>query len=316
MKDTPCIRIGHLKIVDHLILGIAALQLKKSKRNLTHSTLETIAMNSWNQVCDDLTCGNIDGAFIPSPMAIQLFASGLAIKVLMFTHRSGSIIVKNRASHIKHLSDFKGKTVLIPSKFSIQHMLFHRLLSSVGLKLGAHDDNDTDVASEVVNPFLMSEMLKNDQDKDIAGFAVAEPYGSKAVYEKIATKICLSEKLWKNHPCCVFALKTSFIENHPEAVQEVISLFTQTGQHIADAKNDDILFMAHNFLGQNKEITRQILLKADIHFNPSLLIANIDALYIIQNYMTDAMGVFKNKIDVNTLVDNSFILTALSEKNH
>lgn len=316
MKDIPCIRIGHLKIVDHLILGIADCQFKKNETNLSRSTLETIAMTSWEQVCDALTSGDINGAFITAPLAMHLFASGLDIRILMFTHRSGSVIVKSRASGINNIADFKGKTVLVPSKFSIQNMLLHRLLSSAGLKLGTHDDNDADVAGEVVNPFLMTEMLKNDQDNDIAGFAVADPYGSKAVYEGIATKICPSGKLWKNHPCCVFVLKTSLMENYPEAVKEIISLFTQTGRYIEDTKGDDILSMACCFLGQKKRITQQMLLKTDIHFNPSLLIPDINALNTIQNYMTDAMGVLKNKFDINTLVDNSFILSTLPESNH
>jgi len=45
-----------------------------------------------------------------------------------------------------------------------------------------------------------------------------------------------------------------------------------------------------------------------MNFRPSLLIPDIDALNMIQNYMTDTMGVLKNKIDINYLVDASFIL--------
>ena len=313
MKDNPCIRIGHLKIVDHLILGIADLQLKNNGINLNHSTLETLAMNSWEQVCDGLKEGDINGAFITAPLAIDLFAKGLDIRLLMFTHRSGSVIVKNKAAGINNIADFKGKTVLIPSELSIQNMLLHRLLSTVGLKLGPHDDITADVVREVVNPFLMTEMLINDQDNDIAGFAVAEPFGNEAVHKKIAAKLCTSESLWKDHPCCVFVLHKSFMEHYLEAVKEIISLFIQTGQHIEETKDDELLSMVQDFLDQKKEVTRQILLETDIGFNPSLLIPDIDALNTIQKYMTDVMGVLKNKIDMNHFVDNSFIVNTLSK---
>ena len=56
-----------------------------------------------------------------------------AISMLMFTHRAGSRIIV--PEQIQKLTDFKGKSILIPHRFSIQHMLVHRLLSAGKLKL-------------------------------------------------------------------------------------------------------------------------------------------------------------------------------------
>ena len=308
MKNNPSICIGHLKIVDHLILGLVDIKLKASELTLAHSNLETIAMNSWDQVSDGLQEGEINAAFIPAPIAMDLFASGLDIKLLMFVHRSGSVIVKNSNLDTNNIMDFKNKTVLVPSELSIQNMLLHRLLSSARLKLGSYDDIHADVTREIVNPFLMNEMLANDQDNDIAGFTVSEPFGTKAVMDNIATQVCSSHSLWKDHPCCVFVLKTSFIRQNHKAVQEIVSLFTQTGQNIEKSKTEKIISMAQDFLDQDKEVIEHVLLETDISFSPSLLIPDIDALNMIQNYMTDTMGVMKNKIEIDDLVDSSFIL--------
>ena len=308
MKNNPSICIGHLKIVDHLILGLVDLQLKANELALAHSNLETSAMNSWDQVSDGLQEGEINAAFIPAPIAMDLFSSGLDIKLLMFVPRSGSVIVKNSNLDTNNIMDFKTKTVLVPSELSIQNMLLHRLLSSAKLKLGSYEDIHADVKREIVNPFLMNEMLANDQDNDIAGFAVAEPFGTKAVMDNIATQVCTTQSLWKDHPCCVFVLKTSFIKQNHKAVQEIVSLFTQTGQNIEKSKNEKIISMAQDFLDQEKKLIEHILLKTDMSFRPSLLIPDIDALNMIQNYMTDTMGVLKNKIEINHLVDASFIL--------
>jgi len=313
MRDNPCIRIGHLKIVDHLILGITGLQLKKNGTKLSHSTLETVAMNSWDQICDGLAQSDINGAFISAPLAMDLFAAGLDIRALMFTHRSGSMIVKNKTAGIGNIADFKGKTILVPSELCVQNMLLHRLLSTAGLTVGAHDDINTDVSYEVVNPFLMTEMLANDHDNDIAGFVAPEPFGSKAIQEGFAKKVCTSQKLWKNHPCSLFVLKTSFMKQYFEATEEIISLFVQTGQYIEKAADDKILATAHHFLEQDKEVTKAVLLDSGVCFDSSLLIPDIEALNIIQDYMTDTMGVLKNKIDMNLFVDSSFILNILSE---
>lgn len=313
MKDIPCIRIGHLKTVDHLILGRSTYLLKKKDPCLTRATLETIRMNSWDQICDGLTGSDLHGAFITAPLSMALFSAGLDIKLLMFAHRSGSVILRKKTPGIIRLADFKGKTFLVPSELSIQNMLLHRLLSCAGLKLGPHDDTRADVFQEVVNPFLMIEMLMNDHDDDLAGCAVAEPIGSQGICDKVAATVCTSESLWKGHPCSGFVLKSSFIEQYPKAVAELVSLFVRAGQDLGDTGNDEILCMAHNFLGQKKEIVRHALKTSAIRFDPSLLIPDTGALDMIQTYMSDTMKVLKNKIDMTDFVDNSFIINRVSE---
>lgn len=316
MKETPCIRIGHLKIVDHLIIGIAHLQIKKKEVCLAHSNLETRAMNSWEQVCDALKEGEINGAFISSPMAMDLFSSGLDISALMFTHRSGSMIVKSRASGIRNIADFKGKTMLVPSELCVQTMLVHRLLSSAGLNLSGPDDIRADVVREVVPGYLMSKMLGGDQDNDIAGFIVSDPFGNKAIQNGSAAKVCTTQSLWEKHPDSLFVLNSSFVEQYPEAVQELIHLFAQTGQFIEGTENDTLLSMACSFLDQDKTITGPALLESQVHFDPSSLVPDLGALDMIQDYMADVMGVLKNKTDLNLLVSPSFISNTLSENNH
>ncbi len=313
MKNKPSVCIGHLRVVDHLILGFVDRQLKTKKRDMTHSNLEIKPMNAWEQVSDRLKEGSLDGAFIPAPLAMNLFASGLDIRLLMFVHRSGSLIVKKRNPEIKSIKDFQGKTVLVSSKLSIQNMLLHRLLSSVKLKPGTHEDTRADVIIETANPSLMNEMLANDPDNDIAGVTVAEPFGSEAIFNGLASKICTSQTLWQNHPCCVFVLKTSFIKQDSKAVQEIVDLFIHAGQHIENTPKNKMVSLSHDFLDQKKEIVEKVLLKTNISYKPSLLVPDIDALNIIQNYMADVMGVLKNKIEITDFVDNSFILDTISE---
>ncbi len=316
MIEYPCIRIGHLKTFDHLILGIADLHLKKQSRTLSRSTLEPVAMNAWHPVCESLLNEEIEGAFIPAPLAMDLFASGLDIRLLMFTHRSGSVILKSKLSGIKSMAGFKGKTVLVPSELSIQNMLLHRLLSSAGLSFGTHDHVTVDVVREVVPSCLMAEMTAHDDDHDIAGFALEEPFGSEAQKKGLATMLCTTGSLWKNHPGSVFVLRTSFLEKHPEAVKELISLFVQTARFIEENKNDGLLSLAQLFLGQDKDIVRHILFETDLTYDTNLLIPDPEVLNIIQDYMAGPMGVMNAAIDINRLIDRSFILQALSEKMH
>ena len=316
MIDHPCIRIGHLKIFEHLILGIADLHLKNQVRTLKASTLEPVAMNAWHQVCESLLAGEIDGAFLPAPLAMDLFASGLDIRLLMFTHRSGSVILKNKLSGVKTIADFKDKTVLVPAELSIQNMFLHRLLSSAGLKFGTHDNTAVDVVRETAPSYLMAEMAGCDDDQDIAGFAVEEPFAREAEIKGIATKICTTGSLWKNHPGSVFVLRASFIENYPETVKEIVSLFIETAQFIEENKNDVLISLARIFLKQDKDIIQDILCKTDLTYDKALLVPDFESLNIIQGYMSGTMGILNSTIDLNRLIDRSFILPTILEKVH
>jgi NitT/TauT family transport system substrate-binding protein len=246
---------------------------------------------------------------------MDLFASGLDIRLLMLAHRGGSVIVKNKALDIKKLTDFKGHTILIPAELSVQNMLLHRLLSSAGLKFGAHDDRTADVTGEVAAPCLMAEMVMADADHDIAGFAVAEPFGSEAVQKKIAASYCTTASLWKNHPCCVFALKSSVITQSFNAVNELVAGFVRAGQLLENKTPDSTLAMVQTFLEVNSDMVRQVLTGSDICFAPQLLIPDRRVLSLIQDYMADTMGIIKSKAPLDTLIDSSFITRALSEIN-
>ena len=82
MAGKPVIKIGHLKITDHLILGVTDLKLKKGMENFEHCSLQPVLKNGWNEVADDLSAGAIDGAFILAPTAMDIFKSGVDIKLL------------------------------------------------------------------------------------------------------------------------------------------------------------------------------------------------------------------------------------------
>lgn len=310
MEETPCIRIGHLKIVDHLILGLAGLGLETGELNLSCSRLSPLVMTSWEQIREALVCKNIEAAFLTVPMAMDLFASGLDIRLLMFTNRSGSLIVKKTGAKIKTIADFKGKTVLVPSDLSIQAMLLHRLLSTASLKLGPHDDNTADVAYEVVPAFLMSEMLKNDTDNDIAGFIAEEPHGSQAVLNGTAKKICSSQDLWNNHPCCCFVIHAPVLDKHPEAITEIIDLFLQIAAALEHPENDHTVLDAQKFLCCEKPLIQDVLMKKAVRFDPSLLVPDIRALDTIADYMKKSMDRTKHDIDIKRFVDNTIILNS------
>jgi NitT/TauT family transport system substrate-binding protein len=319
MEKNLNIRIGHLKIIDHLILGHSVFRLQSTDAQLRHSTLENVPMNSWEQICDGLRQRDLHGAFITVPLAMDLFAAGLDISFLMFVHRSGSLMVKSRQARIKNLGDLKGTSILIPHNLSVQHLLLHKLRTAAGLNLGPQDSFVTDpkkILVESTSPFLMPQILENDRDLDIGACIVPEPYGSQAITQGFADKLCTSDSLWKDHPCCGFVIQKDLETSHGKALEELVGHFFQSAHILATQPppfEGKILDFAQNFLGQKKDIVRQALLNSKISYSPQKLLPNLEKLDIIQTYLTDTMGVMSRTIDLDAFVNPALANEALSE---
>ena len=305
MAEKPTIKIGYLKITDHLILGVTAKKLEKGMENFEHCALEPVVKNGWNEVADALSVKSLDGALVLAPTAMDLFKSGVDLKLLLLAHKSGSILVKNKRANIQSIEDFAGKTVLIPYQLSIHNMLFHKLLSEKGLKPGRATEKGIDVTLEVVAPFQMPEALEYDEEGEIGGFIVAEPFGSQVVANGHGEEFQLSKDLWPNHPCCVFVMRNEIIEKHPEAIQEICTSFVRSGLAI-DAQPDPAAVIGGEFLSQDKGIIHKVLTDPPDRILTGELFPQIEDLDTIQRYMMDQMHIMTSLIDLDKFVDTSF----------
>jgi NitT/TauT family transport system substrate-binding protein len=63
------LRVGHLQIIDHLILGIT------KRKPLEKVELELIPKVGWNEIGDALKADELDVAFMLAPFAMDLFYS-------------------------------------------------------------------------------------------------------------------------------------------------------------------------------------------------------------------------------------------------
>ncbi|MCD4722788.1 MAG: ABC transporter substrate-binding protein [Desulfobacula sp.] len=305
MAEKPALKIGYLKITDHLILGVTDLKLKKGMEKFEHCTLNPVLKNGWNEVADALSVKSLDGALILAPTAMDLFKAGTDIKLLLFAHKSGSILVKSKNAHIEKIEDFAGKTVLIPYQLSVHNMLFHKLLSEKGLKPGRSTEKGIDVTLEVVAPFQMPEALEYDEEGEIGGFIVAEPIGSQVIAKGFGEEFYLSKDLWPNHPCCVFVVRNEIIEKHPEAIQEICDSFVKSGLAI-DAQPGPASIIGGDFLSQDKEVIKKVLTDPPDRILTGELFPIIKDLDTIQKYMMDEMKIMTSLIDLEKFVDTSF----------
>lgn len=308
MHNTPEIRIGYLNITDHLIMETTRYRHDRGQFVLKNAVLNAQLMVSFHQVLDALIENRIDGGFVPLPAALDLFGRGMEIRLLMFAHRSGSVMVQSRA--VKKLSDFRGRSMLVPHFLSMQTMLSHKLFSAAGLRLGIGSDPETDVAVETVPPFLMPDMLANDREGDIGGYFVPEPFGTRSVMNDCGTILCPSDHLFKLHPCSVLVMADAFVSTYPEAVRELMEQLYESADILDRQDFDSLDDMLLNFFRLETDAILRFLADSSIRFTPSLLVPDPTVINIVQQYMSRNLNALPQTIDIDSMIARSFVAPA------
>lgn len=299
------LRIGYLPIIDHLILGITQHKIANGIETPVSYEIDPVQKFSWNEVGDALKAGEIDLAFMLAPYAIDVYYSEKNVKLILLSHRDGSIIVTNKKANISNLQDFKNKTVLIPYQASMHHIIFHKLMLEGGLSLGIGKD----VVTEVVAPGQIPMMIEYDQEGIIAGYIVAEPFGTQVVNAGHGDILKLSKDIMPNHPCCAIVARDEIVENHPEALQELITSLVHSGLSVK-TQLEDTIQIATKFLSQPEDVVRTIL--EDDRVSTDKLMPSLEELNHMQDYLIDTVTVksISGKVDMDKFVDLRFAQAA------
>jgi len=303
------LRLAHIQITDHLILGVVKHWIDKGEVVPQHFELETQCLPGWNPVQKGLEAGTVDGAFILAPIAMDLFNYGMPIKLVLFAHRSGSIFVRSHQGDYAEpfQNFFRKRSFLIPHKMSVHHMLAHMFFDGVGLKSSLEKGDDVDVNLEVVAPVNMPDFIRD--NAEACGFMVAEPIGTKAIAAGIADLQFLSNELWANHPCCVVTMRDDFTEAHREAVYELTELLVKAGKFV-EKRPDAAAEIAVAFLDPEKKLGLKVpvlknVLKEPQGIKTGDLYPSKEDLDKMQHYMHDNMGVGA-LVDLDRFVDTQY----------
>jgi len=299
------LKVGYLPVIDHLILGMTKHKITNGLEKNEHYDIDLVQKNSWNEVGDALMDGSIDVAFMLAPYAMDIYHAKKNVKLILLSHRDGSIVVTNKRANIETIKDLKNKTVLIPYQASMHHVMFHKLLTSEGLTLGIGKD----VTTEVVAPGQIPMMIKYDEAGDIGGYIVAEPFGTVVVNEGLGNILKLSKEIVPGHLCCAIVARDEVIEKHPEAIQEFITSLVQSGKSVK-TQLEDTIKIAVDFLEQTEDVVRTVL--ADDRVSTDKLMPTMEELEAAQQYLIDTVSIpaISGKIDMEKFVDLRFAKAA------
>ncbi|MDX8382215.1 MAG: ABC transporter substrate-binding protein [Ghiorsea sp.] len=292
----PDVQIGRLICGGHLPLAVVE---NLYQDDLTTFRLKTIQNHTWKNVITDMKSGKLAGTFILSPLAMQLIREGLPAKIVLMADRNGNGFVLSKK--YKSIASLKGKhpILAVPHRFSQHHVLLYLALKQHGVTY-----QDVNVVSMPPRDMIMS--LKRGE---IDGFMVGEPEGNKAISLNVGWMASISPDIWLNHMDHVFLASNTFIEQHPDQAQELISALKKSGYYIEKNPHESAI-MGEDYTGSSATVFEKVLTSPPDWISYTNMIPSAEYISDMADIMVE-MGLWKNKPDnLENYTDLNFIKRA------
>jgi len=208
----------------------------------------------WPTVKEALISKEVGGVFILAPMAMQLVADGVPIKVVYLGHRDGTAIVVGKDSGIEDFGDLRGKTVAIPSRYANQNILMHRMMKEWDMPF------DSIELREVPPPEHPTALRAGSIDAYIVG----EPFAAKAEVDGFGRVLYHTKDIWEDFISCVLVVRDDLIENRPELIAELVEGIAKSGKWLdedVEHRMDAAEITAERYYFQPPELLKYVLSK-------------------------------------------------------
>ncbi len=208
----------------------------------------------WPTVKEALISKDIGGVFILAPMAMQLVADGIPIKVVYLGHRDGTAIIVGKDSGINDFKGLAGKTIAIPSRYANQNILMHKSMKEWGMP---YDSIDLRELPPPEHPTAL-------QAGTIDGYIVGEPFAAKAEVDGFGKVLYHTKDIWPEFISCVLVVQEDLIEGRRELIQELVDGIAKSGKWLdedIEHRMDAAEVSAKNYYFQDPELLKYVLSK-------------------------------------------------------
>jgi NitT/TauT family transport system substrate-binding protein len=259
----------------------------------------------WPTVKEALIAKEIGGVFILAPMAMQLVADDIPIKVVYLGHRDGTAIVVGKDSDIHDFADLAGKVVAIPSRYANQNVLMHRMMREWNME---PDSIELRELPPPEHPIAL-------QSGSIDAYIVGEPFAAKAEVDGYGRVLYQTKDIWKDFISCVLVVRDDLIENDRELVQELVSGIAKSGMWLDEDpahRMDAAEIAAKNYYFQSPELLKYVLSKPVDRVKYTQLTPLREDFDEIMD-LAHEIGVLSRRVEFEEYADDSFALAASKE---
>jgi len=239
--------------------------------------------------------GRLQACFFIAPLAMKLREQGVPAKIVYLGHRDGSTVMVRKDSPATSLRDLKGKTFAIPSKYSNQNLVIHKLMQDQGV-------TDEDIRFVELPPPDMPGALAVGA---IDAYFVGEPHPARAELDGTGRVLYHVKDVWPKFISCVLTVSENLIAEKPEIVRDLVRGIAESGEW-AETHRLAAAELAAPYFRQDEKLLRYVLTTPPDRVSYRMLTPPDDEMQKIQD-MGIRAGILQKPIPMSELLDRTFI---------
>ena len=284
--------VGFLPVTCHLTCPVTDYA---SKTTETNTNFNSRVFSDFPTVISALQAKQVQATFMIVPLAMKLREQGVPVKICYLGHRDGSEIIVAKNGNVRSLKDLKGKIVAIPSLYSNQNFVIHKLMEDHGLKPG-------DISFVVLPPPDMPTSLASGA---IDGYFVGEPFCAKAELDGHGRVLYYARDIWPNFISCALVVHEDLIKENPGVVQDLVRGIAASGEW-AETHRAEAAKLVSPYYRQDEKVLNYVLTADPRRVSYVKLTPADEELQQIQD-MGIKMGLLTKRIPMSEIIDRAFV---------
>jgi NitT/TauT family transport system substrate-binding protein len=246
-------------------------------------------------MAEAIKAGALDATFMVLPLAMKLREQGLPVKIAYLGHRDGSTVIVRKDFPGGDLRALKGKRMAIPTRYSNQNLVIHKLMEDLGMA-------PEDIEFVELPPPDMSVALTSEA---IDAYFVGEPHAARAELDGSGRVLHHVKDIWPDFISCGLVVTERLIQEKPELVRELVRGIAQSGAWI-EGHREEAARIAAPYFRQKEEVIRYVLTQPRERVRYQQLTPEEAELQKIHD-MGLKLGIFTKPMAVTELIDRRFI---------
>jgi NitT/TauT family transport system substrate-binding protein len=250
-----------------------------------------------------LTGRKIDATFMIVPLAMKLVQDGVPVKICYLGHRDGSTVMVRSDLPATSLRDLRGKTFAIPSKYSNQNLVIHKLMEDQGVK-------PEEIHFVEMPPPDMPGALAV---KAIDAYFIGEPHAARAELDGTGRILYHVKDVWPHFISCCLVVTEKLIRERPEVVKDLVRGIAESGEW-AETHRLEAAKVAAPFFRQDERVVRHVLTQPPDRVSYRMLTPTDEELQRIED-MALKSKVLDKPVSMAELIDRRFIPAHIKPAN-
>lgn len=287
--------VGFLPVTCHLTCPVTDF----ASRTSSTTRFDSQRFTDFPTMVEAIKGGRLEATFMIVPLAMRLREQGVPVKICYLGHRDGSEIMVRKDLPAKDLRDLRGKTFAIPSRFSNQNLVVHKLMEDQGVK-------PEEIRFVEMAPPDMPGALAA---KAIDAYFVGEPFCAKAELDGSGRVLYYAKDIWPHFISCCLVVHEKLIKEKPGVVRDLVRGIAQSGEW-AETHRLDAAKVVSPYFRQDEKVVKYVLTQPADRVSYRMLTPTDADLQQIED-MAIKMKVLTKPVPMSELIDRQFIPTEI-----